>query len=392
MGYQWVATELLTGVQICDLTDLVVQNNVADTIGRYEMATVTLPLPSAPPEWERATEIGATCYWLLADDPTGGQPLILWGGYVVTRQRDNTDSVTLNLTTLPGYFDSRWTGDRTYTNVGQNDIIADLITNCIAAGPDGGLPIRTQYVTAGSGKLRTHTWKDTDDKTVYSVLQEAMAWDGGPEWWVGGEWSGQLIKPVLYVGDRIGTAANGQPNVTFDMPGSLVAVSLVESYAQGKGANSVIATSTPSGNTRLQSPAQNVADPDRPTFEWRSSPSTSIEDVTTLTGYAQASLANMKNGSKALAMTAIADQTGSPVYGLDWLPGDDIGYAIGAAAQYQDRFYDSFTDNFGTFDTRGTVPAFPGGLVGVARVIGVQMTLGNTRTITPVLVGGDLVP
>jgi hypothetical protein len=229
------------------------------------------------------------------------------------------------------------------------------------------MPIRVQYTTAGAGQVRTKSWADSDDKTVYSVLQDAMNWDGGPEWWVGGEWDGQLIKPVLYVGDRIGTAADAgeQPNATFDMPGSLTAFSLVRSFGQGNAANAVIATSTPSGNVRLQSPEQDAADDERPTFEYRWSPSTSIEDVSTLTGYASAALANMKAGSKAIAMSAIADQPETPMYGADWVLGDDVGYDI-------------------------ETPSFPGGLRGTARAIGMRLTLGNTRTITPVLAGGDL--
>ena len=392
MGYQWVATELLTGVQICDLLDLTV-DQVLDTIGRYEIVNAQLPLPTAPPEWERATMEGATAYYLLRDNPGGGEPLIVWCGYVVDRDPDATDVVKMTLSTYPGYFDTRYTHDRTYTNVGQNDIVADLITNCVATGPNGGLPIRTQYVTAGSGQLRTQTWADTDDKTVYSVLQDMMNWDGGPEWWVGGEWDGQLLKPVLYVGDRIGNAAMpGLQPPTFDMPGNCTAVSLVESFASGKGANSVMAYSSGQGTSRPQSPVQNAADPDRPTFEYRWTPSTSILEIDTLTGYAETALANMKSGAQSLSLTAIADQPETPLYRYDWSLGDDIQYVVGGPVNYQDRFYDGFSDNFATVDTYGNVPGFPGGLTGVARVIGMQLTLGNTRMITPVLAGGDLVP
>jgi hypothetical protein len=367
MSYQWVATELLTGVQICDLNDLVVVDALADTIGRYESVQMQLPIPTAPPEWERATMPGATAYWLLQDNPAGGQPLIAWGGYITEPTEDQSDVITMTLATFPAYFDQRYTGDRSYTQTGQNDIVADLIENCVASGPSGGIPMRVQYVGSGVGQLRDHTYADQDDKTVYSALQDMMAWDGGPEWWVGGEWDGQLIKPVLYVGDRIGTAADAgeQPNATFDMPGNLTTFQRVRSFAQGKGANAVMAYSSGQGDVRPQSPVQHEVDPDRPTFEYRWTPSTSILDVDTLTDYAAAALANMRNGSIALALTAIADQPETPMYGADWVLGDDVGYDIHA-------------------------PAFPGGLAGTARAIGVRLTLGNTRTITPVLAGGDL--
>lgn len=387
MGYQWVATELLTGVQICDLNDLVVGQDVRDTIGRYEIVQAQLPIPTAPPEWERATMEGATAYWLLKDNPAGDQPLILWGGYIVTTQLDHTDLVTLTLSTFPGYFDARYTGDRTYTNVGQNDIIADLIANCVATGPDGGIPIRTQYVTAGAGALHTITYADQDDKTVYSALQDAMNWDGGPQWWVGGEWDGQLIKPVLYVGDRIGTPVGDlAPNAVFDMPGNVTTFQYTRDFTTGKGANDVMAYSSGQGTSRPQSPVQNVADPDRPTFEYRWTPSTSILDVSTLTGYATAAVANMSKGARALALSAIADQPETPAYMADWSMGDDVGFALGTPSRWRDSFEGSFSDEFGVLNYAGSVPAFPNGFQGVAQVVGMQLTLGNTRTITPVLV------
>ena len=367
MGYQWVATELTTGVQICDLNDLVVQGQLADTMGRYEVATATLPIPTAPADdWQRATMEGATAYWLLADNPGGGQQLILWGGYITTTQLDNTDLVTVNLSTFPGYFDQRYTGTRSYTAEDQNLLVQDLITNCVATGPNGGIPITVQIV-GGAGQTRTQAYADQDDKTVYSALQDAMNWQGGPEWWVGGQWSGQNIVPVLYVGNRLGVAATPAlpPAAVFDMPGNLTAVQLTRLFNQGKGANSVMAYSSGQGTSRPQSPVQNYADPDRPTFEYRWTPSTSILDVGTLTGDAAAALVNMQNGSRSLTASAIADQTGTPVYMADWGIGDDLGFDI-------------------------HVPAFPDGLTGTARAIGVQLTLDNTRTITPVLAGGTL--
>ncbi|MGN6200026.1 hypothetical protein [Humibacter sp.] len=390
MAYQWVATRLTTGEQICDLNDLIV-DEVADTIGRYEMVNAYLPISTAPPEWERATMEGATAYWLLKDNPGGGQPLIIWGGYIVTEQRDETDLVTLSLSTFPGYLDARSTGTRNYTATDQNLIVSDLIENCVATGPNGGIPIRVEIVTPDSVTTRDHSYADQDDKTVYSALQDAMNWQGGPEWWIGGEWDGQLIKPVLYVGDRLGTAAGTlAPNAVFDMPGNCTSFKRVRSFGSGKGANAVMAYSSGQGDTRPQSPVQYAADPERPTFEYRWTPSTSILDIGTLTGDAQAALANMQNGARSLSMVAAADQPETPDYLVDWVLGDDVGYAIGTPSRWRDTFTGSFTDDFGVPNYVGTVPAFPNGFEGTARVIGMKLTLGNTRTLTPVLAGGDL--
>ncbi|QDZ15774.1 hypothetical protein [Humibacter ginsenosidimutans] len=363
MGYQWVATRLTTGEQICDLNDLVV-DEVLDTIGRYEMVNATLPIPTADPDWERATLEGATAYWLLQDYPAGGVPLIIWGGYIVTSQRDETDVVTLTLATFPGYLDARYTGDRTYAATDQNALVTDLITNCVAAGPAGGVPMRVQVV-GGAGMLRDHTYLDSDDKTVYQALQDAMNWENGPEWWIGGEWQGQLINPVLYVGNRLGTPASPSPEAVFDMPGNCTKFQRVQSFGSGKGANSVMAYASGIGATRLQSPVEYAADPERPTFEYRWSPSSSITDVNTLINYAAAALPNMQNGSRSLTMSAAADQDATPGYCSRWVLGDDVGYDI-------------------------NTPSFPRGFTGTARAIGMRLTLGNTRTLTPVLVGGDL--
>lgn len=388
MGYQWVATELLTGVQICDLNDLVLQQDLADTIGRYEVATVSLPLPTAPPAWQRAVMEGATSYWLLEDNPAGGAPLILWGGYITQTVLDQTDAATITLSTYPGYFDQRFTGTRSYTNEDQNLIVEDLIMNCVAAGPNGGIPITVQIV-GGAGQTRTQAYADQDDKTVYSALQDMMNWQRGPEWWVGGVWDGQLIKPVLYVGSQLGTAST-IPNAVFDLPGNLQAAQLTRAFSQGKGANSVMAYSSGQGTSRPQSTVQNFADPDRPTFEYRWTPSTSILDVDTLNGYAQQALTNMQTGSKSLTASATADQPGTPAYMVDWVLGDDVGYLVGGPLQTSDKFTGNLTDQFGVPNYYGNVPAFPDGLTGVARAIGMRITLDNTRTITPVLAGGGL--
>ncbi|NNC10701.1 hypothetical protein HII28_02210 [Planctomonas sp. JC2975] len=370
MQLQWVATEMLTGDVICDLNGLDC-SEVAQTIGRYETATMSLPIPSAPPEWQRATTEGGTGLWLLTDN------VPQWGGYIATATDSESDTIALSTPTWENYLDQRLTGTRTYTNVGQNDIVADLITNCVAAGPDGGLPIRVQYTTPGVGQLRTITYNDQDDKTVYSALQDAMNWEGGPEWYIGGEWNGTgRITLVLYVGDRVGTAVEPglEANAQFDMPGNVSKFSRVRSFGQGKGANAILAYASGQGTTRLQSPVQSAPDPLRPTFEYRWTPSSSITDVNTLTAYATAALANMKGGTRSLSLEADADDTRTPKIGTDWNLGDDIGYDIGGK------------------DTKGreTVPAFPGGIKGTARAIGYKLTLGPTRTVTPVLVGSDI--
>lgn len=381
MPYSWVSCDLETGNVLADLPDLAV-DSVKQTVGRYETASATLPLPTAPENWVRATMEGATVMVLLWQplDTNGGfagQPIPVWGGMVVKHTRDETDVISLSLATLEYYMDARFTGAKTYTATGQNSIVSDLVTTRIGAGVNGGLPIRVQVVTAGAGTARDRTYLDQDDKTVYSALTDLMSVQGGPEWYIGWEHqaSPERYTPVFYVGDRIGTpvGAGMSPNATFEMPGPVMSFQMVRDFSTGKGANSVVATSSGQGTTRPQSPASVYVDPVRPTFEYRWTPSTSILNVATLVSWASKAITQLDTGTITLALSAMADF--APALGSDWFLGDDIGYNIGGIDQNGDDL----------------VPAFPGGISGVGRAIGYEFTLTETPVITPVLYGGSII-
>jgi hypothetical protein len=379
MGYTWVAVDAETGVILNDLPDLTDgvggTIKVAQTLGRYETVSAALPLPSAPPEWQRATLPMGAAIVLLADNPNDASHGVpVWGAHVTQRTRDESDLVQLSLATPEAYFDRRFVGTSPFTNVGQNTIVQTLVNNYVAAGPAGGIPIRVQVVTAGAGTLRTRTeYTDQADKTIYSVLQDLMGVQGGPEWFVGWEWqtNPERLTPVLYVGDRIGiAAANGlQPNAWFEMPGPVQSFQMVEDFSNGKGANTIMATGTGQGTSRPQSSLAIFVDPQRPTVEFRWTPSTSITDTATLNTYATAALGQIKQGSVTLSMSAVATDPACPQLGSDWGLGDDLGYRIGG------------------LDANGidTVPAFPGGISGTARAIGYTLDVTETPILTPVL-------
>lgn len=373
--FSWVSVEARTGKIITDLPLLDV-STIKQSLGRYETTTATLPISKqfAPYGWERATKKGATHLVLLADnpdDPAHGIPLI---GYVINRrQRTDKDVISLDLATAEAYLDRRYVVNKTYTSIGQNAIVSDLITSFIADGVKPGIPIRVQTVTAGTGALRTRTYLDSDDKTVYSALSDLAGVIGGPEWYIGWEWqhNPERITPVLYVGNRIGnpTPTGLGPAATFEIPGSISTIQVDEDYSSGKGATSVIAVSTAQGNVRPQSPAQvDNSDPELPTFEYRYTPSTSISDVSRLTTHAQAALSNLATGALSVGLSSLAAE--GPQLGIDWFLGDDVGFVIGG------------------LDTQGkdTVPSFPGGISGVARVLGWELTLSETPVITPILI------
>lgn len=379
MGYTWVAVDIETGNVLNDLPDLTDglggTITVAQTLGRYETGTCGLPLPTAPPEWQRSTLPMGAAIVLLVDnpnDPTHGIPV--WGAHINRRTRDESDLVQLSFATPEAYFDRRFVGNSPFTNVGQNTIVQTLVNNYVAAGPAGGLPIRVQVVTSGAGTLRTRTeYTDQADKSVYSALQDLMGVQGGPEWYVGWEWqtNPERLTPVLYVGDRIGIAATAglSPSAWFEMPGPVKSFQMVEDFTDGKGANAIMAVSSGVGTSRPQSSLQVFADPNRPTVEFRWTPSTSITDTATLNTYASAALGQIQQGSVTLSLSAVASDPACPQLGADWGLGDDLGYHIGG------------------LDANGvdTVPAFPGGISGTARAIGYTLTVSETPILTPVL-------
>lgn len=377
MPLQWVATDMRTGQIIADLPDLTAKGPLKATLGRYEALQVELPIggvgKAAPPKnWLRATEKGAAV--LNALDADTGTPL--WGGFVNQRTRGEGDLCALALVTMDGYFDRRYVGTVAYTAADPNFIVADLVNRYCLDGASGknGIPIRCQYST-GAGTPRTQGFFDYNDLTVYSALTTLMALLGGPEWTVGWEQlTTTTITPVLYVGgtggsNRVGSTApiGLTPNAQFSLPGSVITAQLVEDYSSGKGATTVTATSSGQGIARPTSGPYSVTDNTRPTFEYRFSPTQNQLIATSLATHAQQAISVIGGGISAVTITA--DLTTSPGLNSDWFLGDDIGYQLGGIDQ----------------NGLDIVPGFPGGLQGVGRAIGVELTDQATPTISPIL-------
>ncbi len=397
MAYSWLAVALRDGQVITPLPDLTCES-VGVRICNYQTAQGSLPVGgtgrNAPPaDWQRATTEGATVYVLLDDPGDGSTSVPVWGGYLTKAEPSTGDTIPLPLSTLEAYLDCRYVGDVTYTATDQNTIVSDLIARFVN---DGTINIRVQVV-GGAGTVRDHTYTDASNKSVLSALTELAGVVDGPEWTIGWEWSdAEHITPVLYVGNRLGTAVTPgfMPNAVFEAPGSIISAALTRDFSKGKGANRVIASSSASATTQPTSPPQVYSDPLRPTFEYRFTPSTSISDVNTLTEHAQAALAQMQQGSRALTMTAAVES--APRLGRDWSLGDDIGYKIGGpeydpGRHWGDAWSDIWSDVWGSLvrntSGRESVPAFPGGISGTARALGWDLTISGVQTVTPILGG-----
>lgn len=369
MALQWISADARTGRVIADLPGVECDYPLRRTIGRYETATARFQLDGAPPEWEYALREGGV--FLHAYDDGDRDKTPLWSGMVTGQIRNTTSGVQLTLATAEAYLDRRYVGSVTYKGIGQNLIVADLVSRYVADGVEPGIPLGTVVVTAGDGTPRDRLYLDDDDATVYTRLTQLMAVQGGPEFLIEWAWSTDRLSilPTLLVGDRIGAAKPADlpaPHVTFEMPGAVTEAERVSDYSTGKGANKVTAKSSGQGDSTPTSGPVFAADFEgRPTFEHRWSPSSSITDTATLRGYALQAVAILAPGARAWTLTAAREDAAR--LGTDWRLGDDVGFKIGGIDG----------------DGRDTVAAFPDGTGNVVgRAIAYELT---ETTVSPIL-------
>jgi hypothetical protein len=432
-SYSWIAVDALTGKKWGDLPDFFV-DTVSLIIGQTQTETGTYPISSdsTPTDWLLGTVPWSVAVLLIADD--AADPLGGW--YINQRVRDQGDTLSIPLVSGEGYFERRYVGSPgPFNSVDQNTVAASLVSAFAVAPPSGssglsGLPMIINVVGGAGNKITRTNYLDVNDQTLSTALQELMGVQGGPEYTV--TWrhlsNPERYFPVFNVGTRIGspvTAGLG-PQAVFEMGGtseggSVTSAVLTEDYSSGKGANFVTATGmTLADGTRPQQSAS-AADVRRPALEYRWNPSTSITDSATLLAHALQTIPLMKDGSRALTLSTIASE--GPIFGRDWFMGDTVGYSIGGLVDdprmkptiiFADIFSDIFLDTFGTPNSASfptsfpstfgaanemtyvkvnplgieSVPAFPGGLKGQARVVGVQFQPDvPTPIFTPILAG-----
>jgi len=381
MTLSWVAVDARDGRVLAELPDLSCER-VGVVLGAYTTATASLPVPTAPEGWVRATLPGAAFLVLL----DGDEPV--WGGLITRRTRSLGDTVEISLATVEAYLDRRYVRDRVFTTMSQTQIVRLLVEEFAT-----GFPLRVD--AAPSSITRDRSYADESDKTVLSVLTELSGIANGPEWTVSWEHhrSPERYTPVLRVADRLGSPvpAGLGPSATFEAPGPVVHVELVEDFGAGKGATDVMAVSSGSVGERPQSPRQIADQAERPPYQHRFTPSTSITDVSTLTAHAVKALAQMADGARALSLSAVISE--APRLGRDWWIGDDIGYRVGDVWTERSGLFPGggVFPGLGTFPersvsvARNNVPSFPGGLLGVARCIGWEIVLTGVPTVTPIL-------
>ncbi|MGC3954640.1 MAG: hypothetical protein QM804_10360 [Propionicimonas sp.] len=373
MTHSWLACSSRDGRVIAELPGLDVPT-IGVTLCDWWTGQASLLLDeSTAQDWRRATAPWAS-YLVCIDD---GQADPIWGGWVTQRTSTSGDSISLGIASWEAYLARRYVRDLIYPDSEQCGLLAHLVGQCVLA-PIPGAPVPPALLVehvAGS-TTRHREYELASQKTVASVMQELSGVEGGPEWTV--TWrhlpSPERYLPVLTIRDRIGQPKPvGMPSAAalFALPGSVLDFSRSEDWTDGRGANCITATSTADGADLPMSAVQVYADPDRPSLEYRYTPSSSITDIGTLRSHAARARDVMKDGAAALALTAAAEA--APRLGADWGLGDDIGWSLACRSISPGR----------------RIPGDPGSdwlpVEGTDRCIGWEATLTGVRTVTPIL-------
>lgn len=346
----WVAVSLVDGRPICDLPYL-----QADTLEYHLMEGTTqalkLPYDHLPVNWEQATLPGGVAYILTQDEHP------IWGGILMDVQMDLADAAfDLKVDTIETYLERPGTGDLEYRQKPQTWIVADIVQRAAITGMRNCLVARYGDSTV----LRDRSYKDTDDKSVLSAIQELANIQGGPEW---GHWweltDKGAYRCVIAARDHYGSV---EPVTDFTL--SQMTGFQREMDATGTAlANRVRAVSTADGDVRPSSPWQSYYDPDRPVWPLSFTPSTSIKDLATLESHAVQRLASRARGT--VTHSVDLDLLTAPKLGVEWMPGDMVRW-----------------------DVNGADSRMPGDTEGMARVIGYRISFQGSWTLNPILQEG----
>mgnify|MGYP003296465384 CR=1 FL=1 len=284
---------------------------------------------------------------LMIDDTTN---VAYYGGFITKRTRKQSDAcIQLDCTDVLGYFKRVYVPTLTYSQVSQTLILQDVIQQSLRYST---VPI-TVLADASTMK-RDRTINETDNKTIYDIIDSFNGLDGGTELshsWEYNNTAGRW-QCIIQIADHIGKSTpiilDGRMFTDFEM---------IEDYTTGYGANSVLAYST-SGTTQLESSWHSSRFWGRPLLQYRWSPSSSITNVSTLNSYAAQKLADIELGTISYSFNCSLNLM--PPFGVVWSLGD----------------YMRFTVKSEQFKDIGTV---------TARAVGYTVSFSNAWTITPLL-------
>lgn len=353
----WLSCDLVTGNIIAELPD--VEGSVKRVIGEYTSTGLELPIPfggpAALPEnvWDQATAPGRTMIVPVVNDVPAA-------GFIVLERKGTSRSAKLELgcVSLEGYLRRRYVHNHTWTQQDEASTIAvGLVADAQAQG------IRLVIDAPPTGRLRDRTYLDMDDATVYDRLSELMNVVDGPEWTIDVDWEDDQRRSVIKIfrmRKRLGVEST-QPDAVFSTEGAADAsYEFSEDYADGNGANHILATGDGEGEDRPTSATIDDVLPGWPRYERRFSPGNSIKRSTVLTNHARRELAQLRDGTNAWSVAVRWDAW--PRLNIDWSLGDDVGLEL-------------------------TSHRHPYGVTLVRRVIGWELDM-QAGTVTPILTEG----
>lgn len=304
MGLSWRTIDPKTGRTVEELPGAHLRSDLCQIIGRGEPVTIELPWPDRFPErWRVALTPGRMV--LICEDESTGR--IWWGGLVTEQAYGNGPTLSVTAAAPENLLARTFVPSRTWTQVPQTQIMADLGLSWLATHLGGRVEIGASVYS------RDRSYKDEDDKSRLDAMQDLMGVINGCEfttWW---ESRGDgTVGVVAAAADRLGYRVTPDRGVEHEIyPEEW---SLTRSYAAGKGAPIVRASTTPEGTEDGQ--AEKITAEARASdllaagwvpLEERFSPETGSKNVEIIKQYADGRLADLREGTVALEVKLLVE-------------------------------------------------------------------------------------
>lgn len=294
----WRSVDARTGQTVEEFPGARTRSDLCQIIGRGEPIEIELPWPDRiPPRWSVATTPGRMV--LICEDDTTGR--IWWGGLITGRGYGSGPALTVSAAAPENLLERSFVPDRRFDAASQTAIMRWLGLDWLADHLHGRVEEAPSPVT------RDRTYADLDDKARLDAMQDLMGVIGGPEfttWWeTRPDGTAGLVAATA---DRLGLKATADRPAEHELyPDEW---SLDESYADGKGAPIVRASTTKEGTDGgeqekviAERRAQDLLDAGWVPLEHRFSPETGSVTLEVIGAYADGRLADIRDGTTVLA-------------------------------------------------------------------------------------------
>lgn len=239
MDIRWLLCDLVTGIKLTELPLDLGGNALRKVVATAEDATFTLPVldDRCPEDWDSLLIPGKTMVVPVVEE-------IPLGGWVVISPPVGDVTVAVACRTLEVCAER--------TNVPDLDADGiDLAT--VGALLAAKLTTNFEFAVESEpcGKLSQDYYDATEARTLLDAFNALMAVDGGPEWRIRVDWADDTHRAVtktIEFRPRIGfVRTHSIFELRPDGGGTIASYTRTPSYAAGKGATSLVGTSTPAG-------------------------------------------------------------------------------------------------------------------------------------------------